>query len=151
MPVDAVTAPQENREPGGNPGRYRRCMRVGCCAWRKPVIGETWEGRTELMMRKPGELLKWGKNTRVCTYGTCDFLLRKNGRGSHFTVVAAFYVFCTYRKSNWILLYDVARWSGQIPEQPSIAVLGKPLKSESLPYHSGITLWQERSRFLLYL
>ena len=29
MPVDAVTAPQENRKPGENPGRYRRCMRGG--------------------------------------------------------------------------------------------------------------------------
>ena len=29
MPADAVTALQENREPGENPGRYRRCMRGG--------------------------------------------------------------------------------------------------------------------------
>ena len=27
--MDAVTAPQENRKPGENPGRYRRCMRGG--------------------------------------------------------------------------------------------------------------------------
>ena len=29
MLVDVVTAPQENRKPGVNPGRYRRCMRGG--------------------------------------------------------------------------------------------------------------------------
>ena len=29
MPADAVTALQENRKPGENPGRYRRCMRGG--------------------------------------------------------------------------------------------------------------------------
>ena len=29
MPADVVTAPQENRKPGANPGRYRRCMRGG--------------------------------------------------------------------------------------------------------------------------
>ena len=29
MLVDVVTAPQENRKPGENPGRYRRCMRGG--------------------------------------------------------------------------------------------------------------------------
>ena len=27
--MDVVTAPQENRKPGVNPGRYRRCMRGG--------------------------------------------------------------------------------------------------------------------------
>ena len=27
--MDAVTAPQENRKPGVNPGRYRHCMRGG--------------------------------------------------------------------------------------------------------------------------
>ena len=27
--MDAVTAPQENRKPGANPGRYRHCMRGG--------------------------------------------------------------------------------------------------------------------------
>ena len=29
MLADVVTAPQENRKPGVNPGRYRRCMRGG--------------------------------------------------------------------------------------------------------------------------
>ena len=29
MPADAVIAPQENRKPGANPGRYRHCMRGG--------------------------------------------------------------------------------------------------------------------------
>ena len=29
MPAEAVTAPQENRKPGANPGRYRHCMRGG--------------------------------------------------------------------------------------------------------------------------
>ena len=27
--MDVVTAPQENRKPGVNPGRYRHCMRGG--------------------------------------------------------------------------------------------------------------------------
>ena len=29
MPADVVTAPQENRKPGENPGRYRHYMRGG--------------------------------------------------------------------------------------------------------------------------
>ena len=31
------------------------------------------------MMRKSGELLKCGRNTGICKYGFCGFLLRKNG------------------------------------------------------------------------
>ena len=40
-------------------------------------------------MRKSEELLKWGKNTRVCKYGTCGFLLRKNGCSDSVCRVAA--------------------------------------------------------------
>ena len=36
MLVDVVTAPQENRKPGVNPGRYRRCMRGGT------TLDESW-------------------------------------------------------------------------------------------------------------
>ena len=55
--MDAVTAPQENREPGANPGRYRHCMRGG------PTFDESWslekseKAVWELVMRKSGELL----------------------------------------------------------------------------------------------
>ena len=79
MPVDAVKVPQENRELGVNPGRYRRCMRGGATLDESRSLGKPEKTMWKLMMRKSGELLKRGENTRVCKYGACGFLLRKNG------------------------------------------------------------------------
>jgi len=46
VPAEAVTAPQENRKPGENPGRYRHCMRGG--THRKTKVGH------------------WGNPRRLC-------------------------------------------------------------------------------------
>ena len=58
MPVDAVTAPQENRKPGANPGRYRRCMRGGTTLDESRSMGEPEKAAWKLTMRKSEELLK---------------------------------------------------------------------------------------------
>ena len=38
--MDAVTAPQENRKPGVNPGRYRHCMRGGSLLGESRSLGK---------------------------------------------------------------------------------------------------------------
>ena len=84
MPADAVTALQENRKPGENPGRYRRCMREGF------VLSESWslgifrEGCTELMIRKSEELLKCGKTQGSASTDSVVFCCGKTAAAAHF-------------------------------------------------------------------
>ena len=40
MLVDVVAAPQENRKPGENPGRYRHCMRGGSAFGESRSLGK---------------------------------------------------------------------------------------------------------------
>ena len=53
VPADAVTAPQENREPGENPGRYRHCMRGGSAFGESRSLGQpekamqNWRGASQ--------------------------------------------------------------------------------------------------------
>ena len=47
-------------------------------------------------------------------------------------------------QANWILLIDAVRWSGQNPEQPSIAVFGICHKSESLLSRLGLSRFDRR-------
>ena len=58
MSVDAVTASQENREPGVNPGRYRHCMRGGDTFDESRSLGKPEKAVWTLLMRESGELLK---------------------------------------------------------------------------------------------
>ena len=58
MPADVVTASQENREPGANPGRYRHCMRGGPTFDESRSLEKSEKAVWELRRRKSGELLK---------------------------------------------------------------------------------------------
>ncbi len=113
-----------------------------------------------LRMRKSGELLKCGKNTRICKYGFCGFLLRKNGCSNSLTGCCSFFAVTvcaglvpldlrialavTARKPTEYCFIGKARRSGQNPEQPSIAVFGICHKSESLLYRSGLSRFDRR-------
>ena len=59
MQVPALSARKgwENREPGEIPGRYRRCMRRGCCTWGNPAIGKLRRRVQGLMTRESEDLL----------------------------------------------------------------------------------------------
>jgi len=57
--VEAVTAPQENRKPGENPGRYRHCMRGGTHNKDESrSLAKAEKAVWELTICKSGELLK---------------------------------------------------------------------------------------------
>ena len=99
------------------------------------------------------------ESTRVCKYGACDFLLRKNGCSNSFmgccscfavTVCvrsppsARIALTVTARKPTEYCFIDAVWESGGNPEQPSIAVLAVTLQSESLLYQSGLSRFDRR-------
>ena len=93
------------------------------------------------MMRKSGELLKWGKTQGSASTEPVIFCCRKTAAATLWRVAAAFCFFCTPTEYYW---YDRFRWSGERPEQPSIAVFGVCHKSESLPHRSGLSRFDRR-------
>ena len=67
MPVDAVTAPQENRKSGANPGRYRHCMRGG------PLLGESRSlGKPEKAMEDRRDASQENCSNEVKTLGSAS-------------------------------------------------------------------------------
>ena len=67
MLVDVVTAPQENRKPGENPGRYRRCMRGGT------TLDESWSlGKPEKAVWRLGCVSQKNCLNEVKTQGSAS-------------------------------------------------------------------------------
>ena len=76
------------REPGGNPGRYRRCMRRSRVRRRKPVTGPLGLGRQGTAVKghfqtRESEDLQ-GRRTGLPANGPQALLAWENGRGNHF-------------------------------------------------------------------
>ena len=77
-----VTAPQENRKPGENPGWYRRCMRGGATLDESRSLGKPEKAVWSLGCASQKNCLNEGKTQGSAKYGACGFLLRKNGCSS---------------------------------------------------------------------
>ena len=62
MLVDVITAPQENRKPGENPGRYRHCMRGGSVQGESRSLGQPEKAAQGLRCVSPENCLNEGKH-----------------------------------------------------------------------------------------
>ena len=85
----AVTAPQENRKPGENPGRYRRCMRGGATLDESRSLGKPEKAVWSLGCVSQENCSNEG-TTRVCKYGACVFCCGKTAAAAQYRVAAVF-------------------------------------------------------------
>ena len=137
MPADAVTALQENRKPGENPGRYRHCMRGGS------LFGESRSlGKSEKAIENRRNVSQENCSNEVKTLGSAStepvvFCCGKTaaaaqvlGCCSFFAVTVCVWIppsarialTVTARKPTEYCFIDAVWESGGNPEQPSIAV-----------------------------
>ena len=87
--MDAVTAPQENRKPGANPGRYRRCMRGGATLDESRSLGKPEKAVWSLGCASQKNCLNEVKTQGSASTEPVVFLLRKNGCSDSVCRVAA--------------------------------------------------------------
>ena len=90
MPADVITALQENRKPGENPGRYRRCKRGGTTLDESQSLGKPEKAVWKPWMRKSEELLKRGKTRESASTGSVVFCCGKSAAAALHRVAAVF-------------------------------------------------------------
>ena len=90
--MDVVTAPQENRKPGVNPGRYRRCMRGGITLDESRSLGKPEKAVWSLGCVSQKNCLNEVKTLGSASTEPVFFLLQKNGCSDSVCGVAA--AFC---------------------------------------------------------
>ena len=138
MPVDAVTAPQENREPGVNPGRYRRCMRGGATLDESRSLGKPEKAVWSLGCASQKNCLNEVKPHGSASTEPVIFCCGKTAAATLFLGLLQFFAvtICaglipldllialtvTARKPTEYCFIDAVWESGGNPEQPSIAV-----------------------------
>ena len=138
MPVDAVTAPQENREPGVNPGRYRRCMRGGATLDESRSLGKPEKAVWSLGCVSQKNCLNEVKPHGSASTEPVIFCCGKTAAATLFLGLLQFFAvtICaglipldllialtvTARKPTEYCFIDAVWESGGNPEQPSIAV-----------------------------
>ena len=138
MPVDAVTAPQENREPGVNPGRYRRCMRGGATLDESRSLGKPEKAVWSLGCTSQKNCLNEVKPHGSASTEPVIFCCGKTAAATLFLGLLQFFAvtICaglipldllialtvTARKPTEYCFIDAVWESGGNPEQPSIAV-----------------------------
>ena len=138
MLVDVVTAPQENRKPGVNPGRYRRCMRGGTTLDESRSLGKPEKAVWSLGCVSQKNCLNEVKTLGSASTEPVIFLLRKNGCSDSLLGLLQFFavticaglipldlliaLVVTVRKPTEYCFIDAVWESGGNPEQPSIAV-----------------------------
>ena len=77
-----VTAPQENRKPGENPGRYRRCMRGGCALDESRSLGKPEKAVWSLGCVSQKNCLNVGKHQGLQVRSLWFFVAEKRLRHS---------------------------------------------------------------------
>ena len=138
MPVDAVTAPQENREPGVNPGRYRRCMRGGATLDESQSLGNPEKAVWSLGCASQKNCLNEVKPHGSASTEPVIFCCGKTAAATLFLGLLQFFavticaglipldlliaLVVTVRKPTEYCFIDAVWESGGNPEQPSIAV-----------------------------
>ena len=90
MPVDAVTAPQENRKPGVNPGRYRRCMRGGTTLDESRSLEKSEKAVWSLGCVSQKNCLNEVKTQGSASTGSVVFCCGKTAAAAQYRVAAAF-------------------------------------------------------------
>ena len=94
MPADVVTAPQENRKPGENPGRYRRCMRGGCALDESRSLGKPEKAVWSLGCASQKNCLNEVKTLGSASTEPVLFCCGKTAAAVLFWAAAAFCFFC---------------------------------------------------------
>ena len=138
MPVDAATAPQENREPGVNPGRYRRCMRGGTTLDESRSLGKPEKAVWSLGCASQKNCLNEVKPHGSASTEPVIFCCGKTAAATLFLGLLQFFavtvcaglipldlliaLVVTVRKPTEYRFIDAVWKSGGNPEQPSIAV-----------------------------
>ena len=88
--MDVVTAPQENRKPGVNPGRYRHCMRGGPASDESRSLGKPEKAMQDLRCASQENCLNEVKTLGSASTEPVVFCCGKTAAAAQYRVAAAF-------------------------------------------------------------
>ena len=87
-----VIAPQENRKPGGNPGRYRHCMRGGSLFGESRSLAKAEKAIGDLWCASQENCLNEGKHKGLQVRSLCFFVAEKRLRHLYWSEMPHFFV-----------------------------------------------------------
>ena len=129
VPADAVTAPQENRKPGVNPGRYRHCMRGGSLFGESRSLGKPEKATQSLWSASQKNCSNVVKTLGSASTEPVVFCCGKTAAAARYRVAAAFLLWPS--ACGFPLLHGLP-WRSQPANQLNIAYwYGEVIRSES--------------------
>ena len=105
--MDVVTAPQENRKPGVNPGRYRRCMRGGITLDESRSLGKPEKAVWSLGCVSQKNCLNEVKTLGSASTEPVVFCCRKTAAATLFVGLLQLFTFSAHQ-------LNIAYWYGKV-------------------------------------